>query len=117
VGVVGYLPEVLIVAPGGSAQATPENVPTRAVAAVRLQVMALTREDQGRTTEGGRRLSGLVMDTLIAEAIGGRRSVLLTAIVARENLRSLALCERHGLTSQIAYDAAHVRLSAYFERS
>lgn len=64
----------------------------------------------------GRRLSQLVVDTLIAHALGDEETMVVTAIVARENLRSIALCERHGLTSQIEHDARHVWLSGKLTR-
>ncbi len=51
------------------------------------------------------------MATLIADALEIREVEVVTAIVARDNVRSIALCERHGLRSQVEYDGAHIRLS------
>lgn len=84
--------------------------------ATRLQVLALSLADQGRRLDKGQRLSDAVMDTLIVDALTTRDSHVLSAIVARENVRSMALCERHGLRSQIRHDSRHVRLSGHFAR-
>lgn len=97
-------PERLVVA-------AERGTPARPLEATRLQLVALSLADQGRRLDDGRRISDLVMASCIADAIEHRSSAILTAIVARDNLRSLALCQRHGLRSQVAYDARHVRLS------
>lgn len=89
---------------------------TQLIMTTRLQVLALATEDQGRHCSDGRRVSALVLDTLIHDALVGYEGDVLTAIVARENLRCLALLERHGLRSQVEYDALHVRLSGHFKR-
>jgi hypothetical protein len=86
----------------------------RTIVATRLSLLALARADQGRRLEDGRRLSDLVMSTLIVDALKTRESDVLTAIVARDNLRSIRLCERNGLRSQIRYDVDHVRLWGVF---
>jgi RimJ/RimL family protein N-acetyltransferase len=44
-------------------------------------------------------------------------SRIITAIVAKENLRSIRLCERNGLRSQVEYDPAHIRLTGNFTRA
>lgn len=84
------------------------------VVAARLQLLAITVEDQGRRLEGGMRLSDMVMATLISDAIETRVTEVLTAVVAQDNLRSVALCQRHGLRSRVGYDARHIRLSGHF---
>jgi hypothetical protein len=81
------------------------------VLATRLQVVALGLDDQGRVLEHGTRLSDVVISTVIADALRGGPSELVTAIVAGENLRSIALCERNGLRSQTRYSRDYVRLS------
>jgi ribosomal protein S18 acetylase RimI-like enzyme len=106
--VAAHHPELLLVSTGGNT--------FRGTEAVRLQLLALSLADQGRRMPDGRRLSDLAMETLIAEALGDRRERVLTGIVAKDNLRSLALCERHGLRSQIEFDARHVRVSGSFRR-
>ncbi len=81
------------------------------IVAARLHVLAISTEHQGRRLAGGTRLSDVVMATLVADALEVREVEVATAIVARDNLRSIALCERNGLRSQVQYDGAHVRLS------
>lgn len=81
------------------------------IVAARLHVLAISIEHQGRRLAGGARLSDVAMATLIADALELRAVEVVTAIVARENLRSIALCERNGLRSQVEYDGAHIRLS------
>lgn len=85
--------------------------------ATRLQLLALSRTDQGRRLDDGRRLSDLVMETVKFDALETRAGRVLTAIVARDNIRSIRLAERHGLRSQVRYDSRHVRLSGLFRRS
>jgi hypothetical protein len=80
----------------------------------RLGLCALALTDQGRRLDGGRRLSDLVMETLIADAVKTRGTAVLTAIVARDNLRSIRLCERSGLRSQIRHNVNHIRLWGVF---
>jgi hypothetical protein len=81
------------------------------IVAARLHMLAISIEHQGRRSAGGTRLSDIVMATLIADALEIREVEVATAIVARENLRSIALCERNELRSQVQYDGAHIRLS------
>jgi hypothetical protein len=81
------------------------------IVAARLHVLAISIEHQGRRLAGGTRLSDIVMATLIADALEIREVEVATAIVARDNLRSIALCERNGLRSQVRYDGTHIRLS------
>jgi hypothetical protein len=112
---MGHRPEMLLAARPEALASSPDAY--RATPAIRLVVLALARSDQGRRVPGGQALSSLAMQTLMAEAMSTQRRSLLTAIVARENLRSLALCERHRLSSQVGYDPLHIRLSGHFERS
>jgi hypothetical protein len=81
------------------------------IVAARLHVLAISIEHQGRRLAGGTRLSDIVMATLIADALEIREVEVATAIVASENLRSIALCERNGLRSQVQYNGSHIRLS------
>jgi hypothetical protein len=87
--------------------------PDPMVVAARLHLLAITVEDQGRRLDDGTRLSDLAMATLIADALETREVHAATAIVALDNLRSIALCKRHGLRSQVRYDAQHARLSGH----
>jgi hypothetical protein len=89
----------------------------RALMTTRLQVLALALEQRGRRLADGRKLADLVMGTLIRDALETRPGDVLTGIVARENVASLTLCERHGLRSQISHGARYVRLSGRFVAS
>jgi hypothetical protein len=82
--------------------------------ATRLHLLAIATDDQGRKLDDGTRLSDKLMTTLIADALETRGNAVLTGIVALENLRSMALCERHGMRSQVQYDTRHARLSGHF---
>lgn len=82
----------------------------------RLHVVALSLDDQGRRLPDGRRVSDVVMETTIDDALRTEPTDVITAIVARENHRSIAMCERNGLRSQVVYDDLHVRLSGRFKK-
>lgn len=110
IAVASHHPEALLVA-----QNQDKEQLFRGTLATRLNLVALSIDDQGRCLEG-RRLSDLVTESLIHEALDVREPSVLTAIVARDNLRSLALCERHGLRSQFEHDRRHLRLSGHFSR-
>ncbi len=84
------------------------------ILATRLQVLAIAVTDQGRRLKDGTRLSDALMRTVIHHALDTRRYPVLTTIVAQDNLRSVAVCERNGLRSQIQHDGRHVRLSGHF---
>jgi hypothetical protein len=84
------------------------------ILATRLHLLAIAVEDQGRRLYDGTRFSDMLMATLMADALETREAVVLTAVVAMDNLRSMALCKRHGLRSQVRYDIRHARLSGHF---
>jgi hypothetical protein len=97
----------------------PELLPTEDGAhrfATRLHHLAINVEDQGRRLTDQRRLSDALMQTLIADAIDTWTTGVLTAIVAADNDRSLAMCERNGLRSRIRHGIGHVRVTGLFER-
>jgi L-amino acid N-acyltransferase YncA len=81
---------------------------------VRLQVLAIALEDQRRVLESGRRLSDALLQTLIAQAVEYSVGGALTAIVARDNVRSINLCERNGIDSQFAHGSRYVLMSGTF---
>lgn len=83
----------------------------------RLHHLAIATPDQGRVLDDGSRLSDSLLETLMADAIETRTTGILTGIVAQDNLRSIALCERVGLRSQVRYDFRHIRLTGLFERT
>jgi hypothetical protein len=105
IGVAGHNPELLV-----TEDETPNKFRVRT--ATRLHVVALELAHQ-ETLVDGSRLSDLVMTTLIHEAIDGRAEALLTGIVHRDNDRSLAMCWRHGLRSQVEFDVDHLRVSGW----
>lgn len=84
--------------------------------AARLQVLAIALVDQRRSLPGRVRLSDLLMATLIADAMDHKSTDVVTAIVADENLRSIALCERNGLRSQTRYSGRYLRLTGHLRR-
>lgn len=86
----------------------------RLIRSVRLHLFAIALDVQGRKLSDGRRLSDALMATLIFDAIITQEQDVLTAVVALDNIRSIVLCERHGLRSQTQCDAWHVRLSGRF---
>lgn len=93
-----------------------ESTPTYLLA-TRLQLLAIRTPDQGRRLSDGRGLADTIMHTLIHDALHTRpHSPVLTAVVAQDNLRSIAMCERNGLRSQTRYDMQHVRLTALFAK-
>jgi ribosomal protein S18 acetylase RimI-like enzyme len=86
----------------------------RLLLAVRLQLLGIAVADQGRRLEDGSRLSDAILKTVITDALEVWEAHVFTAIVAEDNLRSIALCERNGLSSQVRYDRRHVRLTGTF---
>lgn len=82
--------------------------------AARLQVVAIATTDQGRQLSNAGRLSDVLMATLITAALREHETEVVTAIVAQENSRSIALCERNGLRSQVRYGRSYIRLSGRF---
>lgn len=104
-GCSGYRPEALMRGDGNL------------MLAIRLQLVAIGIEDQGRRDRKGERVSNLLMKATLDDILSGGMSRVITAIVAKENLRSIRLCERNGLRSQVEYDPAHIRLTGNFTRA
>lgn len=84
--------------------------------AMRLQLVAVGIEDQGRKGSDGTKFSDTLVKAALADILDIGLSRVITAIAARDNLRSIALCERNGLRSQVEFDAAHIRLTGNFVR-
>lgn len=76
----------------------------------RLHVLAVGLAYAGRRLDDGTRLSDAILRAAIQSAREHGRRYPLTAIVANENHRSLAVFERNGRWSQIRYGAAYTRL-------
>lgn len=77
---------------------------------VRLQVMALDLEHQGHRLPDGSRLCDAVFQALANDAMCRHEGMPLTALVANENYRSLAMLERNGRWAQIRSGSRYVRL-------
>lgn len=85
------------------------------VQATRLLVLAITERLHTATLADGTRLSDHLMETLLRDALSVHRTNVASAIVAIENQRSLAMCERNGLTSQTTIDATYARATGRFD--
>lgn len=84
---------------------------SRFILAIGLRVLALGNPYKGRYLDNGPRLSDAVMGALLNDAVGRTgEPVVATAVVAIDNLRSVTLCERHGLHTQIRHGHRHARL-------
>lgn len=81
----------------------------------RLQLAAISVTDQGRSFGDGSKLSDLLMEIAIRDALDQPWGAgVVTGLVARDNLRSAAVCERAGLRSQVRYDRRYIRFSGKF---
>jgi hypothetical protein len=79
-----------------------------------LVVAAIALPFQGARLETGERLSDFVMNALLSDASDRGRGDLVTALVARENARSLALCRRFGIDAELpSPDPAHMHLAGW----
>ena len=83
--------------------------------ATRLHVLAVAPAYRGVVFDDGTRLSDVLLANAVEDASKRRESNVFTAIVANENDRSLAMLERLGPWSQVAYDYLHVRLTKRLE--
>jgi hypothetical protein len=81
----------------------------------RLAVMAFDLRHRGRELADGGRLSDAVFKALASDAVKGHPGKALTAVVAGDNYRSLAMLERNGEWAQIQWGPKHVRLTANME--
>lgn len=86
-----------------------------ALQVTRLQLLAVSRDHWGRYLDDGKRLVDFIFESVVLDAFQPHGGGVLNALVARENGRSLAVCERNGLRTQTAYDNRLVRLTGTFE--
>ena len=114
VAVFAHHPELLVLDDGFDSD--PTRVEMSATYAIRLHLLGLSTADHGRRFDYGQKLSDLVMEALIADALDGRSDMILTGVVAKDNLASIRLCERHGLCSQVEYSPDYIRISGRFAR-
>lgn len=80
-----------------------------------IHLLAISLSHQGRRLDDGSPFSDAVLQTAIFDGLEKGNSDIATAIVAQDNLRAMAVLERNGLTSQIAYGPSYVRLTGRFE--
>jgi hypothetical protein len=79
-----------------------------------LVVAAIALPFQGAELETGERLSDFVMNALLSDAGDCGRGDLVTALVARENARSLALCRRFGIDAELpSPDPGYLHLAGW----
>ena len=74
------------------------------ISATKLEVVAVSNDWQGRRVSTGERASDIVMSaamTDIAKRVPPRHARVL-ALVHEKNLRSLALCQRHGFVAELS---------------
>ncbi|MCC6993529.1 MAG: hypothetical protein IT370_02755 [Deltaproteobacteria bacterium] len=76
----------------------------RRYAATKLHVTAVALGWQGRRFETGQRASDVVMVAVMTDVSQRvpRRDARVYAIVHQENLRSIRLCQRHGLLEELS---------------
>jgi hypothetical protein len=83
--------------------------------AILLHLLAIARSRQGSRLEDGTPFSDAVLQTAIFDGLESRKSDVVTAIVAQDNLRAISVLERNGLVSQVPYGPGYVRLTGRFE--
>jgi RimJ/RimL family protein N-acetyltransferase len=80
----------------------------------RIHTLALALTDQGRRFTDGTRLSDLILTSVLTHALHTLGYSMATAVAARGNYRSIAVCERNGLRSQVDHGPDHVLLFGHF---
>lgn len=83
--------------------------------AILIHLLAISRLRQGKKLDDGAPLSDAVLQTTIFDGMEKWNSDVVTAIVAQDNLRAMAVLERNGLVSQISYGPGYIRLTGRFE--
>jgi len=76
---------------------------------VRLFLLAISLENRGRKLEDGSALSDAVIRLAVSDATDTHGEKPLTAIVANNNHRSMAVLERNGRWSQVRYGTNYIR--------
>jgi hypothetical protein len=73
-------------------------------AATKLEVIAVALEWQGRKFASGERASDVVMSAALTDVVARvpPRHARVFAVVHEENVRSIALCQRHGLLEELS---------------
>lgn len=73
-------------------------------AATKLEVVALASDWQGQRFRNGERASDVVMSAVMTDISARRppRDARVFAVVHEDNVRSVALCQRYGLTDEMS---------------
>lgn len=82
--------------------------------AVELTVAAISKARQGARLASGEALIELVMSALITDALNTHGGELVTAVVHKENARSLNACGRSGLVQRMEEDTNYIRVGGRF---
>jgi hypothetical protein len=85
-----------------------------AMQTTRLQLLAVALDQRGRRLDDGVRLADFIFESVVLDAFEAEGGGVLTTLVARENGRSITVCERNGLRTQTPYDSKFVRLTGTF---
>jgi hypothetical protein len=88
-----------------------------AMQATRFQMLAVQLDQRGRRLDDGTRLVDFLFKSVVLDAFGTEGGGVLNALVARENRRSIAVCERNGLHTQTFYDNKLLRMTGTYEIS
>lgn len=72
--------------------------------ATKLEVVAVAKSWQGRTFPTGERVSDVVMSGVMKDVCDRvpARDARIFAVVHEDNVRSIALCKKHGLTEELS---------------
>ncbi|HET8955107.1 MAG TPA: hypothetical protein VFN18_05565 [Solirubrobacterales bacterium] len=76
---------------------------------VRLYVLAISLDHRGRRLDDGTALSDAMLRLAASDAHAAHGDKPLTAIVANQNRRSMAVVERNGRWSQVRYGGSYTR--------
>jgi hypothetical protein len=79
--------------------------------ATKLYVAALDKDWQGKRLRSGERASDVLMNALLIDVRNRvpKRDARIFALVHEDNLRSIALCKRHGLTQEMSRQSPQYR--------
>ena len=112
--VILVLHEGRLLAVGAHATEAVLVVPNDLMPMIRLHLLAITVEDQGRRLDDGSPLADALFAATATDALETWGGFPLTAIVARENFRSIAVLERNGRFSQVRHGLDHIRMTGSF---
>ncbi len=85
------------------------------LAVVKLVVLAVELNWQGTRLATGASIADAVLAATVAHGRATHERTMFCGIVARGNFRSLRVCERNGLTTQLEYGPDHLCLLGTFK--